>query len=276
METAKYWKTVSLCVLFIVLPCALFSSQGASKNSLRGYPTQLVEAIQLSLEPASVKATQASPWKQYSDPTTGKIFWYNAGTKVSQWETPEELAPPPVSTNFNEESSATAQDPSPAERASFTAMYSDPKTGMVVSSAAHPSPLWKQHTDAETGKVFWYNQETMESKWPWQFEERPATGVLINNNLGATGLQPSSSSSNEHASRVAAGVSKGYSHAEREEKGEAVVVSHAKRVDADTATHSVSHADRVGAEAAKVPVSHAERMEGTAAELESNNVPRYN
>ncbi|KAK3310395.1 uncharacterized protein B0T15DRAFT_36441 [Chaetomium strumarium] len=70
-------------------------------------------------------APQGSAWSDHRTPD-GRVYYYNALTKVTQWTKPEELM-------------------SPAERA----------------LANQP---WKEYT-AEGGRKYWYNTETKQSSW---------------------------------------------------------------------------------------------------------------
>lgn len=247
METVKYWKAFSFSVLLVVLPLALFSSQGTNHStSLRGgrggvgitSQQKLVDIIQL----ASLEGViRPSPWKQYTDATTGNVFWYNEITTVSQWETPEEIATP-VTTTFEE-------SPAAAQTSALANVNSQKAANSAVESA--------------TGETFGSQSES-------SMQEHPST---------QDGLS--------HEARVAAGDSKPVSHADREERGEAIVVSHADRLGAEAAVHSVSHADReergesvvvshadrVDAEADIHLATHAERSEGLVVEHEVDAMP---
>mmetsp|Transcript_37157 Transcript_37157/g.61195 ORF Transcript_37157/g.61195 Transcript_37157/m.61195 type:complete len:472 (-) Transcript_37157:399-1814(-) len=204
METVKYWKAFSFSVLLVVLPLALFSSQGTNHStSLRGgrggvgitSQQKLVDIIQLaSLE----GVVQPSPWKQYTDATTGNVFWYNEITTVSQWETPEEIATP-VTTTFEE-------SPAAAQTSALANVNSQKAANSAVESA--------------TGETFGRQSES------------------------SMQVHPSTQDGLSHEARVAAGDSKPVSHADREERGESVVVSHADRVDAEADIHLATHAER--------------------------------
>ncbi|KAI1401576.1 hypothetical protein F4819DRAFT_457938 [Hypoxylon fuscum] len=79
---------------------------------------------------------QPNPWQEYKSPD-GRVYFYNALTKATQWTKPEEMM-------------------SPAERA----------------LANQP---WKEYT-AEGGRKYWYNTETKQSSWEMPEVYRKALG----------------------------------------------------------------------------------------------------
>jgi hypothetical protein len=111
-------------------------------------------------------APAASDWAEHSDPATGKMFYYNLKTKESSWTKPAELMKPPIV--------------APAYG------LSGPVGGSVTAApGALPGALpagWTQNTDPATGKTFYYNATTKESKW-----ERPAPAPAV---LGVGALPP--------------------------------------------------------------------------------------
>ena len=80
----------------------------------------------------------AKMWQEFTDEATGTPFYYNSLTGETSWERPHgsEIA------NGSDGVSGSAQ----------------------FSEAANYGP-WSAHVDEATGKTFWHNDDTGESKW---------------------------------------------------------------------------------------------------------------
>ena len=92
-----------------------------------------------------------SNWKEMTDKNTGKKFYYNTVTRKTQWTLPKATA---VAEQVNVESGKQVND-----HTSSTA-------------TAESRSDWKEMTDKNSGKKFFYNVKTRKTQWekPAEFE----------------------------------------------------------------------------------------------------------
>ena len=92
-----------------------------------------------------------SNWKEMTDKNTGKKFYYNTVTRKTQWTLPKATA---VAEQVNVESDRQTND-----HTSSTA-------------TAESRSDWKEMTDKNSGKTFYYNVKTRKTQWekPAEFE----------------------------------------------------------------------------------------------------------
>jgi hypothetical protein len=95
----------------------------------------------------------ADGWAENVDPSSGKAFYYNAGTRESRWEKPLQAPQLPAA------------------------------PGCAAASPCRDlqAEEWTEQFDASSGKAYWYNSRTKESTWtmPAALQPRiPSPGAL--------------------------------------------------------------------------------------------------
>jgi len=110
----------------------------------------------------SVQVLAVGDWQIYRDPATDRTFYYNSKTQKSQWEAPNDAGLTPV----------------PQTPDAFKATTPATTPGPREHHRPHPShpesrkSKWERHEDAQSGKSYYYNNDTKESRWqrPDEFE----------------------------------------------------------------------------------------------------------
>eukprot|EP00944_MAST-04C_sp_MAST-4C-sp1_P010973 g10973.t1 len=108
-----------------------------------------------------------SNWKEMTDKNTGKKFYYNTVTRKTQWTLPKATA---VAEQVNVESGKQVND--------------------HTSSTATAESLsdWKEMTDKNSGKKFFYNVKTRKTQWekPAEFETSGRTKKTSNAGISSS------------------------------------------------------------------------------------------
>lgn len=89
-------------------------------------------------------------WTVHTDPDTGRKYYYNAATDESRWEKPEE-SKSRRSNAADDETSTNAQESEPQESRSTDGDEDDEE--------------WAEYTDPDSGRKYYYNAVTDESRW---------------------------------------------------------------------------------------------------------------
>ena len=113
---------------------------------------------------------KASEWKEMTDKTSGRKFYYNINTKKTQWNKPLEVSGEAAPTAAQKET-ITQQSAAPAKQDSLVASTSS----------------WIKRQDKKSGRYFYYNSETKKTQWeiPVGFvensavEEKPGKNSVI-------------------------------------------------------------------------------------------------
>ena len=101
----------------------------------------------------------ASEWKEMTDKTSGRKFYYNVNTKKTQWNKPLEVPSKPALIAAQKEASS-GQSTTPAKQDQTLALTSS----------------WTKRKDKKSGRYFYYNSETKKTQWetPVDFVENSA------------------------------------------------------------------------------------------------------
>ena len=101
----------------------------------------------------------ASEWKEMTDKTSGRKFYYNVNTKKTQWNKPLEVPSKPALIAAQKEA-IVPQSTTPAKQ--------DQKVALTSS--------WTKRKDKKSGRYFYYNSETKKTQWetPVDFVENSA------------------------------------------------------------------------------------------------------
>lgn len=89
-------------------------------------------------EEAAAAAPAACNWTEHNDPGSGSLYWHNTATGESSWTRPAEL----------QAAAAVASS-----------------TAVAVQAQAASSSGWTEHRDPGSGKPYWFNPATKESRW---------------------------------------------------------------------------------------------------------------
>jgi len=97
-----------------------------------------------------------SPWKQYSDPASGNIFWYNEITKVSQWEAPtqeEESTADQATKKIEGETGATVSAAVEADEEAVAQEMDSTADVAVINEGEEETEVAAAEEDAEAAVV---------------------------------------------------------------------------------------------------------------------------
>jgi hypothetical protein len=111
--------------------------------------------------PESGKAKTRGDWKEMSDKSTGKVFYYNTVTKKTQWSMPDD--------------------------AKNNAEQGEKTEGEAIAATSD----WKKMSDKKSGKVFYYNKVTKKTQWTVPDEMAGGTHGKSEDGNDATGAKPS-------------------------------------------------------------------------------------
>ena len=128
-----------------------------------------------------------SNWKEMTDKNTGKKFYYNTVTRKTQWTLPKATA---VAEQVNVESDRQTND-----HTSSTA-------------TAESRSDWKEMTDKNSGKTFYYNVKTRKTQWekPAEFETSGRAKKTSNADIsGSESMDKGATNEAESESVIAAG-----------------------------------------------------------------------
>mmetsp|Transcript_46142 Transcript_46142/g.128362 ORF Transcript_46142/g.128362 Transcript_46142/m.128362 type:complete len:366 (+) Transcript_46142:162-1259(+) len=135
------------------------ASQPAASAPVGQTQSQQPEVSPQEKAPQST-ATLPKDWTENMDPTSGRVYYFNAVTGVSSWDRPQPEEPLKLET----------------------------VTGQLEQQADQPASLpkdWTEHTDSSSGRKFFFNTVTKESSW-----EKPAVAGMA---LPTTANQPRAS-----------------------------------------------------------------------------------
>lgn len=132
-------------------------------------------------------ATRKLLWRNVLDANTGMPYWVNRATKAVQWEDPpaEELSiylddylamqEKRANSNADKNSVQTKEEPKPAATSdanhkspASTVTTPQPVTRVddnIANTNANDISVWRSVVDGETGKTYWYNRITRETRW---------------------------------------------------------------------------------------------------------------
>lgn len=149
--------------------------------------------------PVKEIASDALPggWVEASDPSSGKVYYYNSQTQITSWERPESVEgasdPATAAAATNEQSEEKVEESSDPEMlADGWIEVQDPGTGKTYyynqsteetswekptsGSAGQLTEGWAEVVDPNTGNIYYYNSSTNETSWTKPVaEEHPAT-----------------------------------------------------------------------------------------------------
>lgn len=108
-------------------------------------------------------------WAEHDDPGSGKKFYYNASTQETRWERPAPI-PKPASPALPTAAGLPRALGSPLGSPGVPPSPVLPKPAMLGGLP----PGWTENQDPGTGKTFYYNATTQESKW-----DRPAAAPMV-------------------------------------------------------------------------------------------------
>lgn len=134
------------------------TSRDNTIDQIRKRKTALVEQ-QSSLRDKIIEAHNARPlenalppgWKQVSDPSSGRIYYYNDQTGQTQWLRPE----------------GAAKMPLPAAAAGGTGAEAGAEAGGASGEGADcpPPPGWRKIQDPASGKTYFWHQASGKTQW---------------------------------------------------------------------------------------------------------------
>ncbi|VEU34893.1 unnamed protein product [Pseudo-nitzschia multistriata] len=157
------------------------------KEEADATPENKTEATEEEVSAKEV-ATE-SPWSEAADPSTGKTYYYNSVTGETSWEKPAELSLAADTTTPEEaEANETATSSHPVDEvteekpnAEVEKSQEEPKS----DGAGDLAQGWQEVQDPNTGKCYYFNQETQETTW-----EKP---TVSSTEVSGTDDAPSSS-----------------------------------------------------------------------------------
>jgi uncharacterized protein YkvS len=119
----------------------------------------------------SMRLRKVGDWEELKEEATGKVFFYNHNTAVSQWDPPagfDANAAVPVIDKFT---LSDSEDPS-----SSSASENEAGIKRTKSMRLRKVGDWEELKEEATGKVFFYNHKTAVSQWdtPAEFNESAA------------------------------------------------------------------------------------------------------
>jgi hypothetical protein len=121
----------------------------------------VIESNENTLQPLltssliSPKSFLSYPWTRRYDRTSGRYFYYNQETKITQWK-------------------------SPVEEENILSNSSSKSTSFSFSEISLP-PNWVRKFDAKTQREFYYNRETKITQW-----SRPKSEIKENENANVS------------------------------------------------------------------------------------------
>lgn len=155
----------------------------------------------------SMKLAQWGSWIAYEDPENCGVYWYNQVSGEGQWTKPEAVHAAQMSQDYSSKWESMRTNSMRLaqvgewiqyrEKGCSEPFYYHPDTGdfswerpsdltSSLRTPAHdrrqsqartkPTTPWTKHTDAESGKPFWYNSVSQVSQWD------PPTGVDVDDN----------------------------------------------------------------------------------------------
>lgn len=141
-----------------------------------------------SLAEDTSSSTTAKPdlpegWAEATDPTSGKVYYYNESTGKTLWTLPEienSVSPKEdgvvveeVDTDIPSEESST---PAPEDEPMETLNPINENESVKQDNAAIPDG-WIETMDQNSGKVYYYNESTGETSWEWPVGKQAAAGT---------------------------------------------------------------------------------------------------
>jgi hypothetical protein len=127
-------------------------------------------------ESQSSTAESRAVWKETTDKKSGKKYYYNKSTKETRWSPPpgwNDVIPVVPETTFSPSSSSAPAPvpnltaaPAPVAKAPVAVQASpEPAALSHVEKSNNVKPIWKQTIDPKSGRPYWYNRETRETRW---------------------------------------------------------------------------------------------------------------
>ena len=131
----------------------------------------------------SITKQTVGDWAEHLDPSTGKTFWHNETTGVSQW-----FAPAEASTTIgnveedreDEDTDAIVEEEEALRRYAFDREQAEFQMRRRMSvSSVDVGTHWTQYEDADSGDTFWHNSATGVSKWYLDEDEEDEVAAIL-------------------------------------------------------------------------------------------------